>query len=373
MTRPSSVAGSSGPDLVYAGITFVAAALTVLGESFDLAVIAAVVLALVPVVLVVAGVRIPLLAFAALAIIPVVPVVVVTGIGSAIFMAISAASRVASRSDRRWLVAVVTAVVIALPFVTFLPFVPSFEYDIGVVYFAFGSVFGVLVGVLLRRSTRLADELRRADAELANANAREERHRLARDVHDLVAHSLTVVVLHVGGARRVLRSDPVAAENALTEAERVSRESLDAIRGAVGLLREDGEPSGQSLDLERLVGTYRSAGVPVTLRTDGDTESLPMDVRSVVYRVIQEALANSARYSTPGSSTTVDIETGSQQVFARVENQLDDSWALREAPVGGYGLLGLREQVTALGGQLTSGPLSGTWVVECRLPIGGAS
>ncbi len=91
-------------------------------------------------------------------------------------------------------------------------------------------------------STRLADELRAADAELADAAAREERHRIARDVHDLVAHSLTVVVLHVGGARRVLRSDPDAAEAALVEAERVSRESLDAIRGAVGMLRDDDEP-----------------------------------------------------------------------------------------------------------------------------------
>ncbi len=67
-------------------------------------------------------------------------------------------------------------------------------------------------------------------------------------MHDLVAHSLTVVVLHVGGARRVLRSDPDAAEAALIAAERVSRESFDAIRGVVGLLREDGEPQVQSLD-----------------------------------------------------------------------------------------------------------------------------
>lgn len=127
--------------------------------------------------------------------------------------------------------------------------------DGGALYFAFGDLFGVLAGVLLRRQTRLVAQLRQADARLVEAAAREERQRLARDVHDLVAHSLTIVVLHVGGARRVLRADPDAAEGALGDAERVCRESLDAIRGVVGLLRRDdpaGRPAG-SLDVADLV------------------------------------------------------------------------------------------------------------------------
>ena len=215
MKRPSSATGPLGTDLVFASVAVVAAVLTVVGERFTPWVVAAVVLALVPWVLILVGVRLPHPLFAALAITPVVLVVAATGIGSVIFMGLSAASLVAGRSDRRWLVAVLTAVVILLPFV---PFAFGVEADHGAVYFAFGGVFSVFVGVLLRRSTRLADELRRADAELAAAGARDERHRIARDVHDLVAHSLTVVVLHVGGARRVLRADPSAAERALSEA-----------------------------------------------------------------------------------------------------------------------------------------------------------
>ena len=311
MTRVTSALGARFTDLVYAALAFVAAVLTLIGEQLDPWIVAAVVVALVPWVLVVAGIRLPLVAFAVLAIVPLIPVVVTTGIGAAIFLTSAAASRLASRSDQPWLVGVVTAVVVVLPFTAFL--FGFDEWDVGAIYFAFGGAFSVLVGLLLRRSTRLAEELRVADAELAEAAAREERHRIARDVHDLVAHSLTVVVLHVGGARRVLRSDPDAAEAALVEAERVSRESLDAIRGAVGLLRDDEGPDIGSLDLERLVTTYRSAGLPVELRIEGNSETLPLSVRVTLYRVVQEALANAARHSTPGTPTSVEISIGPEQ------------------------------------------------------------
>jgi signal transduction histidine kinase len=348
------VPGPSGATPVYVGLAFAAALLTVIGESFDPFVIAAVVVALVPWGLVAAGVRVAHLLFAGVAIAPVIAVVAGTGVGSAMFLSLTAASRVASQTDRRSVVAALTAVVIALPFVTFLPFVPAFELDVGAVYFAFGGAFAVLVGVLLRRTTRLADELRRADAELAKAVARDERHRIARDVHDLVAHSLTVVVLHIGGARRVLRSDPGAAEKALSDAERVSRESLDAIRGAVGLLREDGEPHVQSLDLERLITTYRSAGMPIALHLAGDPESLPLPVRVTVYRVVQEALANVARHSGPNATTRVDVVIERDDVAVRISNQVGEHAVQPPSKTGGYGLLGLREQAVSIGGHLTS-------------------
>ena len=369
MKRPSSVRASWGADPVYASIALVAAILTVVATSFTPWVIAAVVLALVPWVLILVGVRVPHPLFAVLAIAPVTFVVAATGIGMALFLAFSAASRVASRSDRRWLVAVLTAVVILLPFV---PFALGDEADFGAVYFAFGGVFSMLVGILLRRSTRLADELRQADAELAAAGARDERHRIARDVHDLVAHSLTVVVLHVGGARRVLRADPSAAERALTDAERVSRESLDAIRGVVGLLRDHAELDVPSLDLERLVTTYRSAGLSIALRIEGDPESMPLAVRVTVYRVVQEALANAARHSAQDAPTRVDVAIDPVQVVARITNRLDDPPAAQDSDPGGYGLLGLREQSASLGGELVSGRAGDQWVVECSLPLRSA-
>ena len=375
MARSTSALGSRVTDLVYAGLALVAAVLTLVVEQFNPWVAAAVVVALVPWVLVVAGVNLPLVAFAVLSIVPLIPVVAYVGVGAAIFLTLVAASRIASRSDQPWLVGVVSAVVVVLPFSAFL--LGFEEWDWGAIYFAFGGAFGILVGVLLRRSTKLADELRVADAELAEAAAREERHRLARDVHDLVAHSLTVVVLHVGGARRVLRSNPDAAEAALTEAERVSRESLDAIRGAVGLLRAEDEPQIRSLDLERLVTTYRSAGLPVELTIEGTPESLPLAVRFTLYRVIQEALANAARHSPPGTPTSVGIRIDDEFVIARIENAYtmasDARAPVNAAGSGGFGLLGLREQATSLGGGLVGGPVGDAWVVECRLPIRGSS
>ena len=371
MKRASVAAGSRVTDLVYAGIALVAAVLAVVGAQFNPAVVVAMLIALVPWALLVFGVELPQLAFAALAIIPVIPVIALSEIGAALFLSFAAASRLASRSDDRWLVGTVTVVIMALPFV---PFLFGVEWDVGAIYFAFGGAFSVLVGVLLRRATRLADELRAAEGELADAAAREERHRLARDVHDLVAHSLTVVVLHVGGARRVLRSDPDAAEAALIEAERVSRESLDAIRGAVGMLRDDDESEAGSLDLERLVTTYRSAGLPVELSITGTAEPLSLPLRLTLYRVVQEALANAARHSAPGTSATVEIGIDDHAVVARVSNEFTPTGATDPGPgPEGYGLVGLREQTASLGGELSSGPEGDSWVVECRLPVGGAA
>ena len=373
MQRASVAASSRVTDLVYAGIALVAAVLAVVlavvGAHFNPVVVVAMLIALVPWALLVFGVDLPQLAFAALAIIPVIPVIALSEFGAALFLSFAAASRVASKSDDRWLVGTVTVVILVLPFV---PFLFGVEWDVGAIYFAFGGAFSVLVGVLLRRATQLADELRAAEGELADAAARDERHRIARDVHDLVAHSLTVVVLHVGGARRVLRSDPDAAEAALIEAERVSRESLDAIRGAVGMLRDDDESEAASLDLERLVTTYRSAGLPVALSITGTAEPLSLPLRLTLYRVVQEALANAARHSAHGTSATVEIGIDDRAVVARVSNEFTPNGATSPGPEG-YGLVGLREQTAALGGELSSGPEGDSWVVECRLPVGGAT
>ena len=175
MKRASVAPSSRVTDLVYAGIALVAAVLAVVGAQFHPAVIVAMLIALVPWALLVFGVDLPQPAFAAISIIPVIPVIALSEIGAALFLSLAAASRLASRSDDRWLVGTVTVVILVLPFV---PFLFGVEWDVGAIYFAFGGAFSVLVGVLLRRATRLADELRAAEGELAVAAAREERHRI---------------------------------------------------------------------------------------------------------------------------------------------------------------------------------------------------
>jgi signal transduction histidine kinase len=365
-------------DRVYAATAAGAAALAVAEGPRTALLAACLVVVLVPWAMVAAGRAVPLGAFAALTVVPVALVVVQAGVASVLFLTTVAASRVASRCDRPALVVGTTVVTAAMPL---LPPAVGEHDGQGAMYFAFGAVFGVLAGVLVRRATRLAGDLRVADARLAEAAAREERHRIARDVHDLVAHSLTVVVLHVGGARRVLRTDPGAAEGALADAERVCRESLDGIRGVVGLLRDDdAEPRVLSLDLEELADGYRAAGLPVDLRSTGAPSSLPLLVRVTLHRVVQEALANAARHGGPAAATRVEVAVADAGVVARITNDRP-AGAGPPGPrgAGGYGLVGLRERVASLGGELTGGPGaagdggSAPWVVECHLPVPGVA
>jgi signal transduction histidine kinase len=322
--------------------------------------------ALLPWVLVAAGRPLPLWAFVVVATVPLLPVVLWNGVGGFLFMTTATASRVASRTDNRWAVALTTVTAMLLPFSAFL----VDEGGVGVVYFAFGNVFGVFIGILLRRADRLADELREANARLAEAAARGERSRIAQDVHDLVAHSLTVVMLHVGGSRRLIRMDPGAAEDALAEAERVGRESLDGIRGVVGLLRQDGEtPAALSLDLDDLVRTYEAAGLTVGMTVRGNVQGLPLVVRVTVHRVVQEALANAARHAGASCTATVDIRVESSEVSARICNDLPQTLISPDVPrTGGFGLQGLAERVAAQAGTLTSGAQGRSWVVMMRMP-----
>ncbi len=371
MARGEDHAGWPGSGPVYAVLVAGAAVLALVEGPRTPLLVGCVLLALAPWGLLLAGRDLPQAAFAVLALAPVVPVVLVVGVGSALFFTTLAAARVASRSDRPAPVVGTTASTAALPFLSLL--VPRDEQDLqGAVYFAFGALIGAFIGVCLRRATRLADELQLAQVRLARAAAREERHRIARDVHDLVGHSLTVVVLHVGGARRVLRADPGTAEEALADAERVCRESLDGMRAVVGLLREDGEDSRVfSLDLTELVGGYRSAGLPVLLRTSGAVDSLPLLVRVTLHRVVGEALANAARHGGPAGAVTVDVAVDAAGVVVRVTNACVGAPASGDS--GGSGLVGLGERVAALGGAVCSGPEGGTWVLRCRLPVGGSA
>jgi signal transduction histidine kinase len=366
-------AAAIGPDgtateRIYAAIAALAGLLAVVEALHSTPwTVILVLVALVPWLLVVLGRPQPLRLFAVFALVPVIPVILLNHAGVVTFLTTAAASRVAARTDDRRFLLAVTAIVLVVPFLPALHGDDPWQY--GAPYFAFGNLFGVLIGVLLRRANRLAAELRAADTRLAAAAAREERQRIARDVHDLVAHSLTVVVLHVGGARRVLRADPQAAEAALADAERVCREALDGIRGVVGLLRQEDDRPGVSLDLDQLADSYRLAGRAVGLRADGDPATLPLAVRVALYRVVQEALANAARHTGRAEPIDVTIVVDAASAGARIANRLGRGGAAPQPSTGGYGLVGLREQVEALGGRLTGRPEGDAWVVECRIPL----
>ncbi len=236
-------------------------------------------------------------------------------------------------------------------------------------FWSMGVAVSGFFGAVLAEQRRLTTELTEAQEQLATQAAGEERRRIAREVHDLVGHSLTVVLLHVTGARRLVRRDPDEAEAALADAERAGRGALADIRRTVALLREEGEgraPTPTAVDLAALIHESTSAGMcieaalPDTLATLDETTGL------VVYRIVQEALANAARHA-PGARTEVDVDVGIDQVEVEVRNDRPTSRPAAGTE-GGSGLMGMEERAGALGGTFEAGPHGTGWRVRATLP-----
>jgi signal transduction histidine kinase len=236
-----------------------------------------------------------------------------------------------------------------------------------------GTTFGTVGCWLGRRQRDLADRLRSAQAELADAARAEERNRIAREVHDVVAHSLTVSLLHVSGARLALADgDATEAGEALAEAERLGRAALGEVRQAVGLLHHEGggtaAPQPGIAQLPGLVENVRGAGVPVDFTISGSLDGLPATTGLAIYRIMQEALTNSLRHA-PGAATTALLRVRGIEV----ELTVDSAGVAADAPRGtGVGLHSMRQRAEALGGTCTAGPTGGGWRVHATFPWFGA-
>jgi signal transduction histidine kinase len=235
-----------------------------------------------------------------------------------------------------------------------------------------GSVFTFLAGVLLRHQISLVAQLRAAQAGLASKARAEERNRISRDLHDVIAHSLTVTLLHVMSARLAVEHDPADAARALAEAERLGRESLAEVRQVVGLLRADGNGESETGPLPGapgvpvLVERFRSAGVPLSLSVDGDTGRLPATVGLALYRILQEALTNVIKHA-PGAPTTVRITVSAREVSLTVDSL---------GPPGtgaGHGVGSMRERAESLAGSCEAGPSGAGWLVRACFPLAGPS
>ncbi|MCT2588124.1 sensor histidine kinase [Actinophytocola gossypii] len=208
-------------------------------------------------------------------------------------------------------------------------------------------------------------------AEAREARARqavaEERRAVARDVHDVVAHTLAVTMLHITAARMaVRRSSPGEAEEALAEAEEHGRASLADIRRIVRVLRSDEQTSVDApqpglADVAALAESYRVAGLPVRLSVTAP-DGAGSAAQLAVYRVLQEALANAARHGS--GPATVDLRVDGGALTLRVDNPVREAGA----PGPGSGLLGMRERVGAAGGTVDAGVRDGSWVVHAVVP-----
>lgn len=235
-------------------------------------------------------------------------------------------------------------------------------------------VFTWVIGRAVARQEQLAAQLEGIRRQLAEQALLAERRRLARDVHDFVGHGLAAVMLQVTSARHVLRREPAAAEDALLAAEEVGRRSMRELRRTVALLRSEDEedaaaPVPTAMEIPALVDDARAGGLAVELRTQGDLSLIPPGVGLAVYRIAQEALANAARHA-PRARTTLGLELADSRVALIAETSgplVVRSVSERERPH--YGLIGMQERATALGGELTAGPTPEGWSVRCDLPL----
>jgi len=222
-------------------------------------------------------------------------------------------------------------------------------------------------------------ELERTRAEQARRAVAEERLRLARELHDVVAHSISVIAVQSGVGAHVASTQPEEAAKALATIEATSRAALTELRRLLGVLRQEGEPQGALApvpglaDLDGLLAEVAKAGLAVRLQVEGAPSPLPAGVDLSAYRIVQEALTNVVKHAGPARAQ-VTIRYGEREVTVEVT---DDGRGVT-APTGdgrarvGHGLIGMRERVQVFGGDLEVGPRpAGGFRVAARLPFGG--
>jgi signal transduction histidine kinase len=204
----------------------------------------------------------------------------------------------------------------------------------------------------------------------------EERARIARELHDVVAHAVSVIVVQADGAAYAVHSDPALAERAVKTISATGREALTELRRLLGVLRseetdQERTPQPGAESLSELAERVRSVGLPVRLDIIGAIDDLPAGVGLGIYRIVQEALTNSLKHAGPGASALVRVERQADKVRLDVL----DNGTRRGTLVGvsgGNGLIGMRERAHVFGGTLKAGPHpAGGWRVEAVLPFGG--
>jgi signal transduction histidine kinase len=281
---------------------------------------------------------------------------------------------IAAASEDSWLrVIVIAAFACTSPAV--LSAVQPANVHLAWVIWILGILFSVAVGRGVYRQQQLSEQLAEAHARLARQAQIDQRHRIARDVHDLVGNGLAAVLLHVTGARHVLRDDLDAAEDALANAEEAGRRSLRELRETMVLLRaEDGERGlgapVRIADVEALAATARASGLEVVYRATGNLDSVSPSAGAAMFRIAQEALTNATRHA-PEAATEVAIEVASDQVVLSVES-IGPVRAAETAGPNRFGLVGMRERAAAIGAEFDAGPSDRGWLVRCRV-VGGTT
>ncbi|BCB88184.1 sensor histidine kinase [Phytohabitans suffuscus] len=245
------------------------------------------------------------------------------------------------------------------------------------------TVAGVVVmfvvwytGRRLRLREERAAERRERQAAEARRIVAEERTHIARELHDVVAHQVSLMTVQAGAAQAVAATDPESARQAMAAVEQAGRQALDELRHLLGVLRPETRRDGLGpqpglADLPRLVGQFAAAGVDVRV-SDGLRAALPTRIQLSAYRIIQEALTNVLKHGGPGTGAEVHLREDGTDIVIEI---IDHAQPVAPSPqAAGHGIIGMRERATLLGGTLETGPRpEGGFRVSARLPVAGES
>ncbi len=319
----------------------------------------------------------PLSAFAFQAVAYVVSVFIAGHLAFSLFVLcalfIGAYSSGAHADRRRWSLATVLAAGLAaglsLGLWRFLGGIPGLDAAVLLVPWLIGNTVRAqrhLVASLRDRALRLERE-RDANARAAVA---EEQARIARELHDVVAHAVSVMVVQAEAARKLVRKRPEDAEGALRSVTTTGSEALNELKHLLGLLGDgeqpDLEPTPGLRDLDTLLARMRAAGVQVELRVEGDVQPLSRGSELTAYRIVQEALTNVLKHAA-GAHADVWLRYDDQGLEIEVD---DVGQAAAHPNAGGRGLIGMHQRVEAYGGKLQAGPRrDGGYSVHARLPL----
>jgi signal transduction histidine kinase len=241
------------------------------------------------------------------------------------------------------------------------------------------AIAAIAIGAAMRGRRERAALAEQRRAEEAQRMVVDERMRIARELHDVIAHSIATINVQAGMASHVFDSQPEEARAALREIRQVSKDALRELRATLGVLRSAGEadsraPSPHLDQLDDLLARARSAGVGVTLSVIGAHRDLPAAVDLAAYRVVQEALTNVVRHAGRDAQATIAIAYDPDRVEVRITDSGPPFGQSGPNGTSGskLGLIGMRERVEGLGGELRTGPRGGGFEVHALLPTGEA-
>jgi signal transduction histidine kinase len=247
------------------------------------------------------------------------------------------------------------------------------------------SIVGMLVAgrmwqLHLREAEQRAEEAERTRDEVALRKAVEERLRIARELHDSLTHSISVIQVQAGVAAHLARKRGEEVPAALAAIQEASADASRELRATLGVLRASNDSDCSGLrQLDALIARARAAGLPVTVTVAGPERQLTPDVDQAAYRIVQEALTNVTRHAGQ-ACTTVHLQYGPGLLTVQVDDDgagnggSGGGGAPAPQPTSGMGLIGMRERVSALGGRLDAGPRTGGgFRVRAELPARAAS